>query len=380
MYEKWLVLVLLAFFFTAAAVPLVSTVASPAPTAQPKGHALRVLPPQSHAYGKTYGEWGAAWWQWAFSFPFGQDPITDLTGQYNMEHQSGPLWFLAGTGGRAITRTVTIPAGKGVFLAIINVLNDYPCPDPSFEPAEGQTLEEFLLEGADFLISHVTELEVELDGVPVNDLFDYRGTSGLFTFTADPSWVASDPCVTGTPQQGVADGYWIMFAPMSVGQHTIHARGKWVIPEWSYTFEPEITYNVTVTATGGPAQPARPSIYRGSDTHVINMVTGEDHYSGHGVATCIGRAEQEGTGFVDLSTMSFSLAGTITTASGDTIFWTADTVMGPDMVLLFAGGTGRFEDAYGELSSWEFTDMEQVVEGDNLIITFNSVATGWIRY
>ena len=130
----------------------------------------------------------------------------------------------------------------------------------------------------------------------------------------------------------------------------------------------------------GPVQPVRPSIYRGHDTHVINMVTGEDYYSGYGVATCAGRVEQEGTGFVDISTMSFTLAGTITTASGDTIFWTADTVMGPDMVLVFAGGTGRFEDAYGELSSWEFTDMEQVVEGDYLIITFNSVATGWIRY
>jgi hypothetical protein len=130
----------------------------------------------------------------------------------------------------------------------------------------------------------------------------------------------------------------------------------------------------------GPVQPTRPLIYRGHDTHVINMMTGADHYSGYGVATHIGQVEQEGTGSVDLTTMSFTVAGIVTTASGDTVFWTGSGVMGPDMVLVFEGGTGRFEDAYGELSSWEFTDVEQIVDGDYLIMTFNSVATGWVSY
>jgi hypothetical protein len=208
----------------------------------------RVLPPGSYAYGKTYGEWGAAWWQWALSFPYLEDPINDPTGEFNEQHQSGPVWFLAGTGGGTATRTVTIPPGKGVFLPIINVLNDYPCPDPDFQPGEGQTLEEFLTEGAAWWISNVTELEVEVDGVSLNNLFDYRGTSGLFTFTGDPSWDAVDPCVTGQPQFGVADGYWIMLAPLPKGQHTIHSRGKAVFPEWGdWVFESEVTYNLTVT-------------------------------------------------------------------------------------------------------------------------------------
>src|SRR5438876_1613577 len=28
----------------------------------------RVLPPGSSSFGKSYGEWSAQWWQWAFSF------------------------------------------------------------------------------------------------------------------------------------------------------------------------------------------------------------------------------------------------------------------------------------------------------------------------
>jgi hypothetical protein len=28
-----------------------------------------VAPPQSHPHGLSYAEWGARWWQWAYSFP-----------------------------------------------------------------------------------------------------------------------------------------------------------------------------------------------------------------------------------------------------------------------------------------------------------------------
>ncbi len=32
-----------------------------------------VLPPESHPFGKTYGEWSNAWWQWATRY---RHPIT----------------------------------------------------------------------------------------------------------------------------------------------------------------------------------------------------------------------------------------------------------------------------------------------------------------
>ncbi len=133
-------------------------------------------------------------------------------------------------------------------------------------------------------------------------------------------------------------------------------------------------------ATGDPPAPIRPLLYLGNDTHVIHLLTGEDNYSGFGVASTVGQVEQEGTGFLDLNTMSFALEGTVTTPSGDQIFWTGSGVMGPDMVLVFDGGTGRFENTHGELNSWEFTNMQQVVEWPFLTITFESKATGWTSY
>jgi hypothetical protein len=100
-------------------------------------------------------------------------------------------------------------------------LNDYPCPDPSFEPAPGQSLEDFLAEGAAAVIDQVTNLQIEVDGVLLANVPNYRLGTDLFLFTSHPSLIAIDPCVTGTPQPAVVNGYFLMFAPFSVGEHVL---------------------------------------------------------------------------------------------------------------------------------------------------------------
>jgi hypothetical protein len=201
-----------------------------------------VLPPNSHPYGKTYVDWSVRWWQWAYSVPISENPIFDGTGADCGVGQSGPVWFLAGTSGGAATRSCTIPPGKAILFPIINVNADYPCPpEYNFEPALGQTLEDFLTLTAQSYMNQppVTTLEAEVDGVSLQNLFDYRATSHLVTFTGDTSLQAWDVCVTGTPQSGVSDGYWIMLAPLSAGPHTIHflAEGPWNV---------DVTYHLTV--------------------------------------------------------------------------------------------------------------------------------------
>src|SRR6266480_411010 len=156
--------------------------------------------------------------------------------------RSGSLPALQGP----VTRSCTIPTGKALFFPIITYLNDYPCPDPNFQPPPGQTLEEFLTEGAAAVIDAVTQLEVVVDGQPLNEVFSYRAASRLFTFTADPSLVAFDPCVTGTSQFGVTDGYWILLNPLPPGPHTIFFRGL-IDSGGGNTFEVQVTYNLTVT-------------------------------------------------------------------------------------------------------------------------------------
>ena len=134
-----------------------------------------VAPPQSRPHGLSYAEWGARWWQWAYSFPADQFPPAQSGAVDCSLGQSGSVWFLAGAvGGGPVTRSCTIPTGKALFFPIVNYLNDYPCPDPDFQPAPGQTLEDFLTEGAEAIIDDVTELQVVVDGQGLERLFDYR--------------------------------------------------------------------------------------------------------------------------------------------------------------------------------------------------------------
>ena len=96
----------------------------------------------------------------------------------------------------------------------------------TFQPAPGETLEQFLQstgnEALDYYLPDPSELFAEIDGVPVENLASYRATSSLFKFTADPALVSFDPCITGTQQDGVAIGYWLLLPPLKPGKHTLH--------------------------------------------------------------------------------------------------------------------------------------------------------------
>src|SRR5437660_12901041 len=78
-----------------------------------------VIPPQARAHGLSYGEWGAQWWRWAYSFPLAQFPPSQSGEGDCSLGQSGPVWFLAGTVGQGpVTRSCTIPTGKALFFPI----------------------------------------------------------------------------------------------------------------------------------------------------------------------------------------------------------------------------------------------------------------------
>jgi hypothetical protein len=89
-----------------------------------------VLPPNSHPFGKTYGEWNAGWWQWFFSVPASKNPGLATNGAVDCRvGQSGNVWFLAGQfqSSGSFTRSCTVPAGKALFIPLINSWVDNVC-------------------------------------------------------------------------------------------------------------------------------------------------------------------------------------------------------------------------------------------------------------
>ena len=192
-----------------------------------------VAPPQSNPHGMSYAEWGAAWWQWAISFPLDESPVTDTTGDLADLGQSGPVWFLAGTFGGSAERTVTIPAGKALFFPIVNFIGVF-IP----EPGEPEPSEEEFREIMDFIIASGFSLECTVDGVALEDLEDYRAQTDVFGVTVPEGGLVD----AGTFDFAMADGFWLMLSPLSAGEHTIHIAGSLDL----FGLEVDVTYNLTV--------------------------------------------------------------------------------------------------------------------------------------
>lgn len=214
-----------------------------------------VFPPAAKLFGKTYGEWSAAWWQWCFSLPTGGHPLFDTADC--SAGQNGPVWFLGGTFGASGTRTrnCSVPDGKFLFFPLINNWADNTdCPQDSFTEAQLRAIAKGNQDQA-------TNLSCTIDGVPVAGLSDplqtpYRATSPVFTYTIPGSdnllSYLGLSCYTnaaGTPflvdADAVADGVFLMLLPLGAGTHTIHFTGA--IGDQP-SFSQDITYNLTVTA------------------------------------------------------------------------------------------------------------------------------------
>jgi hypothetical protein len=200
--------------------------------------------PSAHPYGRSMVEWTDAWWRWELSIPTAQNPGLDLTGADCTVGQSGSVWNLASTFmNGSLTRNCAVPAHRALLVTLSGILNDYPCPDPSFRPAPGQSLQDFLTAGARSVVNLVNGMSLTVDGQSVGDPFSYRFTTPLFEFTGNPTLASSiDGCITGTPQPAVADGFLIMLKPLQPGSHTLvftasDTRGT----------QTSVTYYLTVT-------------------------------------------------------------------------------------------------------------------------------------
>ncbi len=187
---------------------------------------------EARPYGKSIARWSELLWSYIYAQPIDHSPFLDTTGADCAVGQKGPVWFLpavpGATLGTSVTRSCTIPRHRAILLQLASAMNDYPCPDPTFKPAPGQSLFDFLSAPIEPGISAVTGFEVSIDGTKIDEPLAYRFTSDdVFTFTGDQSLTASfDTCVTGKPQKAVSDGYYLMFKPLPPGAHTIVVNGQ----------------------------------------------------------------------------------------------------------------------------------------------------------
>ncbi len=211
-----------------------------------------VLPPNSTALGKTYGAWSAAWWQYVELQPASSNPLSDPTGALCGVGQSGPVFFLVGTNGSgAATRDqCTVPAGKALFFPLVNAFDVHVPGDGLDTP---QKVWDDLHVAGGFSIS---ALHASIDGVPVSNLdpatTPYRACAGPVARCTAPSFSLTFPAdnffsiPAGTYMPAVADGVYLLLAPLPPGTHTIAFGGT------GFGFGPfseDITYHLVVSSS-----------------------------------------------------------------------------------------------------------------------------------
>ncbi|MDB5330036.1 MAG: hypothetical protein JWP03_1187 [Phycisphaerales bacterium] len=181
---------------------------------------VTVLPGGSTVAGKTIGGYTADWWNWDAGFSSASNPFTDKTGALANQHQSGGVFFVAGTTSSnpgAVNRTFSVPQGNYVLVPIVDIAVANGA-DPGF----ATTAEEAIALGTTGFTP--SKLFATVDGVAVANLASHRENSQAnFTIVAAPNNPAS--IAPGTYNDANASGYFLMLAPLSAGTHTLHFGG-----------------------------------------------------------------------------------------------------------------------------------------------------------
>jgi hypothetical protein len=195
---------------------------------------LAQYPPASHL--------ATSWWQWALETPASENPLTDTTGQFAAVNQSGRVWFLAGNNGGTTVRTITVPSGKALFFPIVNFFDAEDAIIAGgvklfpLVPKPVQVAQTFVSN----VIATATGLSCEVDGTPLPITTANLEQSTPFSLHLPADNILGVPAGVYFP--AVDSGYYVLLAPLSAGQHTIHWAGSLTF----FSLSLDVTYNITV--------------------------------------------------------------------------------------------------------------------------------------
>jgi hypothetical protein len=181
------------------------------------GGRAEVVRPTEKYQGRSYGDWAAAWQEWAIGLPAlpGHPNFDD--GNFDItDGQSGAVWFLAAPFG-TVERSGTVPKHTALFIALLNAEVSNLESDPFFGATEADQRAQ-----VDFLVDHIVNPFFIIDGKPLKKIGDYRVASPQYSFYAPDPNILGVPAGSGT---SVTDGYWVLVEPMEKGEHTIQYGG-----------------------------------------------------------------------------------------------------------------------------------------------------------
>jgi hypothetical protein len=188
--------------------------------------------------------------------PTDANPLLDTTGADCRTGQSGEVIFLVGAFEKVVRNECTVPAGKALFFPLVNEIDFHvSC---SVVPASCDDQDTPQKIWTDLQNGHfsASALHATIDGIPVQNLdpvnTPYRAcagpvaecSGGSFSFSMPTGNLFGFPASTYGP--AVADGIYLLLAPLPPGTHTITFGGTSTF--FGSTNTEDITYDLFVSS------------------------------------------------------------------------------------------------------------------------------------
>lgn len=205
-------------------------------------------PPQpAKPHLKAYGDWAAAWWQWAIGTPADVNPVFDQTGANCAVNQPVPgVFFLAGSfSGGTVNRSCTVPVGTSF---LIPMLNDAYFAQQT-DPPEQRT--EAFVRAQVHCVEQSPALGLSVDGSALANPVGTLEHSSLFSVSLPANNVFGVPAQVLSPSAD--EGYYGFVEPLAPGTHTVHitsSSGCGVTEDVTYTLNVQGTVGTPLTCAG----------------------------------------------------------------------------------------------------------------------------------
>jgi len=204
-------------------------------------NSLNIFPPGSKPYGLSYPELIKNWWTWTLGIPAKDNPMNDPTGEKCSMGQpkNSSVFYLAANNGGSSDRTCKVPAGKGLFIPVMQVA----ITEAEFPGASDKEMAESAKKDQDSVNS--LYLKIDDKEYKVENLTKYRTNTEPFTVNIPPK--ATFGIEREGPSKAVADGYYIITEPLATGNHTIHFKSSLICSEPDCAdpnFVQDIKYNI----------------------------------------------------------------------------------------------------------------------------------------
>jgi hypothetical protein len=203
---------------------------------------VNIFPPESKPYSLTYVEHIKNFWKWILGIPANESPVNDPTGEKCANGQlntNSSVFYLSMNTGGLSERTCKVPAGKGLFIPVMQV-------EWSEKEAPGASIEE-LHKSAKKDQDSVNSLYLQIGDkeYKYQDLIKYRTPTDAFEVVFPDNGIFG--VIEGGVSKAVADGFYIITEPLSKGNYSVHFKSSLICLDVGCAepnFAQDIKYNI----------------------------------------------------------------------------------------------------------------------------------------